>query len=137
METPSSSGFTRYGVVEIDVMQCLLDARADVRALLQECAYNTHFAATLSAPEGSPFAAPPGAAAPDADGDAPLSAPPARQKAAAQGAPFSQGSSSSSTSTRLFESAPVRISRERFDQLEKQVDLMLAGIINAGDDRTM
>jgi hypothetical protein len=27
--------------------------------------------------------------------------------------------------------------REKFDQLEKQVDLMLAGIINGDDDKTL
>jgi hypothetical protein len=140
MENPSSSGFTRYGIAELDVMQYVLDARSTIRVLLSDCAYNTYFIATLQCPEGAPFPT----AASEADvaevagvPPSPLSLPPIRPKFGIQAASFSQGSSSSSHSTQLFDSVPVPISREKFDQLEKQIDLMLAGIINADVDRTM
>jgi hypothetical protein len=139
MENPSSSGFTRYGIVELDLMQYTLDGEFNVRVLLADCAYNTYFLAKLQLPEGPPFlTAASEAAVEDATGNSLAdSIPMMRPRAGSLAASGSQGSSSSSSSTQLFERSPVPISRERFDQLEKQVDLMLAGIINADDDMAM
>jgi hypothetical protein len=136
MENPSSSGFTRYGIAEFDVMQCIVDSEFELHLLLSDCAYNTYFRATLVLPEGSPF---PTITAKVAaiQATTPASLPLMRKKIESPAVKSSEVSSSSSYSNRLFETAPVRVSREKFDQLEKQVDLMLAGIINAGDDRTM
>jgi hypothetical protein len=139
MENPSNSGFTRYGIVELDVMQCILDSQFDLRFLLSECSYNTYFVAKLELPEGSPFPSSPRSVefleSTDASSPSSSGPPSTSRNVSHPVSVLSQVSSSSSTSTMLFETAPVKVSREKFDQLEKQVDIMLAGIINGEDER--
>jgi hypothetical protein len=140
LENGSNSGFTRYGVAELDIMQYLIDRQFEIRVLLSECSYNTYFIAKLQVPEGNPFSSLDSLSFFESSGEGGTvsSAPPSttRRTSALSGSQ-SHVSSSSSNSMHLFETAPVKVSREKFDQLEKQVDLMLAGIINADDDRTL
>jgi hypothetical protein len=107
-----------------------------------ECPYNTYFVASLHLPEATPFPT-----LSDSvysldsfdDSSAPSAAP---LSTGARSSPLSVSmisyvSSSSSNSTHLFETAPVKVSREKFDQLEKRVDLLLAAILNEDEDKTM
>jgi hypothetical protein len=115
LENPSNSGFTRYGIVELDLRQYMIVGQCD------------------QMPEGTPFpSARPSAVCEMAGESAPSSSGPSSARTA-----FSTGSSSSSNSTLLFETAPVKMPRERFDLLERQVDVMLAGIINAEDEKSL
>jgi hypothetical protein len=124
-ENVYNSGFTRYGIAEIDVMQRILDNDFSIRILLSDCSYNTYFVATLTVPGGSPFA----------DGTV--------NRSATDTAPSPtlvrsrSSSSSSAASDVLFEASPVRVSRERFDELETQVDLLFASIINGEDPKAL
>jgi hypothetical protein len=115
LENPYSTRFTRYGIAEIDVMQCILDGRFDIRVLLRDCSYNTYFMATLHIVGQAPFPTRPSCS---------IDESPPRESAASS-------SSSTSTSDALYAAVPMAISRETFDRLERQVDLMLAELINS------
>jgi hypothetical protein len=110
----------RYGVVHVDVMQHILEGKSDIRILLSNCSYNTYLTANLHFPQGLPFST--------SEGCLPF---------AVTSEPLSHASdpveSSSTSSDTLFESTSIQISRERFDRLEKQVDDLLAEIINEED----
>jgi hypothetical protein len=49
----------------------------------------------------------------------------------------SGSSSSSSAASNLFDAARIRVSRQKFDELGSQVQLILATIINADDLKAM
>jgi hypothetical protein len=116
-----NSHFKRYGIAELDVMQHILAGQFNIKILLSDCSYNTYFTAQLQLPEGSPFLR--------------NCVCPQVPEVVASSASTDSGASSSSSSLSdvLFDATPVRISRARFDELEKQVDLMLADIINANN----
>jgi hypothetical protein len=114
-ENPHNARFTRYGVVEIDVMQRIIDCNFAIRILLSDCSYNTYFTATLHVPGEAPF---------------PRQSCPAEEP---RSLPTSSSSSSASTSDVLYSTIPMAISRETFDRLEREVDLMLADVLTNGD----
>jgi hypothetical protein len=137
LENPLSSGFTRYGIAELDIMQLILDGASEVRVLLPVCSYNTWFTADFQLPEGSPF---PHKASAPASTDSQMTASWSDTSDASPSLSFSsvsERSSSSSNSNRLYETAPVKLPRETFDLLERQVDDILAGIITADEERRM
>lgn len=59
MENPSvarsSGGFKRYGIVEIDITQHVLDNNFVIKSLLTDCDFNTYLVATLALPKGMPW----------------------------------------------------------------------------------
>jgi hypothetical protein len=119
LENRSGSGFTRYGVVEVDAMRLLRDRTSAIRVPLSRCSFNSHFVANIDFGDGRtdrrscelmPFSQTSGGAFSELSRDA---------------------SSGSSNSDELFEGAPVKIARARFDELESQVDDILADIINS------
>jgi hypothetical protein len=130
-ETSSRSGFARYGVCEVNVLEMILTGQSEIRYLLSDCMYNTYFIGRLALPEGSPYPEPELSPCPSLYRD--------RQSSSGSETPsdraFSRGSqgSSSDSSSRsrpsLFDSLPVKVSLERFLQLEEQVDGLLAGIV--------
>jgi hypothetical protein len=137
VENSSNSGFTRSGIAELDIIQYLLDRQFEIRVLLSECSYNTYFIPKLQVSEASPFSSLDSLSflEPSGEGGTVSSAPPSTtRRTAALFAAQSHVNSSSSNSTHLFETAQAKVSREKFDHLEKQIDIMLAGIINDDDD---
>jgi hypothetical protein len=113
LEKQIGSGFSRYGIAELDVMQLRAERASDIRIPLSECAFASVLVAKLEVPDD------------------------VRERrwtteAAMTLAPRTASSapSSSSTSGDLFEELPVKMSRERFYALESQVDEILADMIN-------
>jgi hypothetical protein len=128
-ETTSKSGFTRYGNCEIDIMQMVLTNTTEIRLLLSDCPYNTYFLATLCLLEGCPYE--PGVIQTeiastteeqhsDDSGSSTLSTLSSRRSSSETGA---------HTELSLINTAPVKISPDRFRELEQQVDDLLASII--------
>jgi hypothetical protein len=114
LENQMGSGFSRYGIAQLDIMQLRAERRSDVRIPLSECAFTSVFVAKLEVP----------------DDECGRRRQTDAQMAIAQ-ATVSSASSSSSTSSDLFEELPVKMSRQRFDMLESQVDEILADMINS------
>lgn len=54
MENPSGA-FKRYGIVEIDVTQHILDNNFMIKSILTDCDFNTYLVAVLSLPKGMPW----------------------------------------------------------------------------------
>jgi hypothetical protein len=133
VENSSNSGFTRYGVCEIDIMKKILEDSSDIQVLLSECQFNTYFHARLHLPGGAPWSSFPiielrrlSEEFPDSEGSA---------HSASTGQPrttvtVQSSSSSNRLSTSLYDSSPVKITPAKFQELESQVDQLLAGIIN-------
>jgi hypothetical protein len=137
VENPLSSGFTRYGIAELDIMQLILDGASEIRVLLPVCSYNTWFTANFQLPEGSPFPREAAAPAPTDNIAQPSWSNTSDVSPTSSVSSVSEKSSSSSNSNRLYDTAPVKLPRETFDLLERQVDDILAGIITADEEKRM
>jgi hypothetical protein len=143
-ENAANSGFTRYGVCELDVMKLILEGKADIRVLLLECQFNTYFISRLTLPNGSPWpnllkispqftpvdpvsemltasVSPPSVRA---------STRPHRDLSVSVHTVTASSSSSNPQPVSLYDSSPIKVPIEKFQELEHQVDELLAGIIN-------
>jgi hypothetical protein len=135
-ENFSNSGFSRYGFIELDIMAMVLAETRDFRVLLANCPYNTYLVARLELPEGNPF---PSYSAPASIVNSNSSSPFTLEVVSTSHCSGTAGDSSSggySSSDELFETSPIKVSRVEFDDLEKQVDDLLAGVI-VGDQTAM
>jgi hypothetical protein len=100
-------------------MRLLRDRTSSVRIALSHCSFNSHFVANLDFGDGRP----------DRQSCELQSVAATSLSASSEGS--TDASSGSCNSDELFEGSPVKIARARFDELESQVDDMLADIINS------
>jgi hypothetical protein len=115
-------------------MKKILEGSSEIQVLLSEFQFKTYFHAALQLPSGTPWGAFPRVELRrlsddfgDSDGSANSTSTvqPPRSTITVQ-----SSSSSNRPGASLYESSPVKISPEKFQELENQVDQLLAGIIN-------
>jgi hypothetical protein len=144
-ENPSNSGYTRYGIVELDVAKCLSEGMTRIEMLLSECTYNSYFIALLGLCElGQPTGVTRSSSAGNGvvvDGktsdesisEASTSSHTPTNTSMCSRSRRSEDSTSSYRPPTIYDMSPVKIPLEKFEFLEHQIDDLLASIINDPD----
>ncbi|KAH0800361.1 uncharacterized protein GO595_006772 [Histomonas meleagridis] len=130
-ETATGSGYTRYGIVEIDVVQCFKENKKYLHVLLDHCSYNTCFSCLLLFPDESPPAEESSESqqfqslvVPRSESETSFSARSGSFSNQKQSETFSISDSNSSVKGATFS-----VTNEKYQLLEKQIDQLLTDVI--------
>ena len=135
-ENASGSGFTRLGIVEISVTNLILNSENEsqkIHQLLTNCKYNTYFDATVEIQDerNKPKSIDRNSVQASVTGLLENEYKSVSVKSLTTTSTTTGGTSVTFNSVinPLFDSCPVKITHDKFNQFEKQIDEILAQVI--------